>query len=459
MNDLGTWQNKSDAVQPQQAMAERVRGDYLEFSAGITSRDAEAWRRKTCRACGKGGLHEVLNLGDMPPANSLLKPNQVHQTEARFPLSLQLCENCGMVQLAHVVPAPLLFRSYLFFTSSSRVMSEHFSSLMAEACEEFVRPGGLVVEIGSNDGTSLSSIRRRDVRVLGVDPARNIAVMAAARGVPTISEFFTETMAQEVARVAGQAQLIVACNVLGHIDDLDDVCAGIHALLAPGGALVIEVPYLSDLVARAEYDTIYHEHLSYFAVRPLATLFNRHGLRLERVKFFPVHGGTIRVTAIAGEGVSPQVQTWIDRENTGGLATRKAFEIFASRVVTARLTLRKQLQELHEQGLKVLGYGAPAKGTVVLNYCGIGKDLLPAVIDSTPAKQGWQVPGTHQPILPPEAMESIKPDVLLLLAWNHAAEIRRREAAFLARGGRIILPHAMDENEPYHENDKPAQTL
>jgi novobiocin biosynthesis protein NovU/D-mycarose 3-C-methyltransferase len=170
-----------------------------------------------------------------------------------------------MVQLGHVVPAQLLFRSYLFFTSSSRYMSEHFSSLMADASDEFVKPGGLILEIGSNDGTGLSSIRRRDVRVLGVDPARNVAVMAAARGVPTVSEFFTDALAREIARVAGPAQLVVACNVLGHIDDLDDVLAGVKSVLAPDGALVLEVPYLADLVDRGEYDTIYHEHLSYFA--------------------------------------------------------------------------------------------------------------------------------------------------------------------------------------------------
>jgi len=431
----------SNVIQPQQALAERMRGDYSELAAGIGAQDPETWRRKTCRACGAGGLVEVLNLGDMPPANSLLKPEQVHQPEARFPLTLMLCQGCGMVQLAHVVPAPLLFRSYLFFTSSSRLMSEHFSSLMSECCEEYVKPGGLVLEIGSNDGTSLSNIRRRDVRVLGVDPARNIAVMAAARGVPTISEFFTEPLAREIARVAGPAQLVVACNVIGHIDDLDDVFDGVKTILAPGGAVVIEVPYLLDLVDRAEYDTIYHEHLSYFAVRPLATLFNRHGMRLERVKFFPVHGGTIRVTAVRGDGVSPEAKTWIDRENQRGLASKSAYEPFATKVIQERTILRQQLTDLKQRGKKVLGYGAPAKGTVVLNYCDIGTDLLPSVIDSTPAKQGWHVPGTHQPILPPTAMATEKPDALLLLAWNHAKEIQDREAAFLARGGIIVLPH------------------
>jgi novobiocin biosynthesis protein NovU/D-mycarose 3-C-methyltransferase len=432
--------NNGPGSPTQQALADHIRHDYTEFATRLAGETSLKWERPTCRACAAASLVEVLSLGDMPPANAFLRPSELDQPEPRFPLSLRLCERCGMVQLGHVVPAALLFRSYLFFTSSSRRMSEHFSALMTEASREFVPPGGLVVEIGSNDGTGLSSIQRRDVRVLGVDPARNISVMAAARGVPTVSEFFTETLAREIARVAGQSQLIVACNVLGHIDDLDDVFRGIHALLAPAGALVFEVPYLRELVDRAEYDTIYHEHLSYFAVRPLVHLLNRHGLRLERVEFFPVHGGTIRCTAVHGSGCAPSVQKWVEAEDRQQLGERQTFAALARKVVGERVGLRQRLVELRAAGAKVLGYGAPAKGTVVLNYCQIGTDLVPAVLDSTPVKQGWHVPGTHQQILPPAALESERPDVLLLLAWNHAEEIREREQAFRDRGGRFLTP-------------------
>ena len=431
---------------PQQALADHLRHDYDALAATIGSQSPADWERRTCRACLAAGLVEVLNLGQMPPANSLLKPADLNKPEMRFPLSLRLCTQCGMVQLGHVVPASLLFRSYLFFTSSSRAMSEHFAALMEDAAGRYVPPDGLVVEIGSNDGTALNSIRQSNVRVLGVDPARNIAVMAAARGVPTVSEFFTEPLAREIARVAGRTHLIVACNVLGHIDDLDDVCRGFAAMLAPDGALVLEVPYLGDLLDRSEYDTIYHEHLSYFAVRPLAALLNRHGMRLSNVEHFPVHGGTIRCTAVRGEGVDAEVQKWIDREETRGLSTPAAFEPFARKVEEERVVLRQRLIELKKQGKKVIGYGAPAKGTVVLNYCDIGTDLVPAVFDSTPAKQGWHVPGTHQPILEPAAMASECPDVLLLLAWNHAQEIIERESAFLARGGRILTPHLRESS-------------
>jgi novobiocin biosynthesis protein NovU/D-mycarose 3-C-methyltransferase len=387
---------------------------------------------------------EVLSLGNLPPANAYLSGSELGTPEPRFPLSLRLCRNCGLVQLGHIVPPDRLFRSYLFFTSSSHRMSEHFAGLMNENVQEFVTPGGLVVEIGSNDGTALTSVERKDVRTLGVDPSRNIAVMAAARGVPTIAEFFTEELANEVARVAGPADLIVGCNVLGHIDDLDDVCRGLNVLLATDGAFVFEVPYLGEMVDRLEYDTIYHEHLSYFAVRPLAHLFARHGLRLERVEFFPVHGGSIRGTVVRGEGSSSRVEELVALEIERGLDDLESYRDLQEHVEAQRTALHRRLSQLRSEGAKVIGYGAPAKGTVVLNYCDIDIDLLPVVLDSTPAKQGLHIPGTHQPILPPSALKEEGPDVLLLLAWNHAEEILRHEVDFRATGGRFLTPHLIE---------------
>lgn len=434
----------SGALQPQQALADWIRRDGTNLYAACDEQAVKKWERTTCRACAEGRPVQFMSLGEMPPANAFLRPDELDRPEVRFPLSVRLCEQCGMVQLGHVVPPQLLYRSYLFFTSSSQAMTQHFAALMRDSARQYVPPGGLIVEIGSNDGTALSSIDRRDVRLLGVDPARNVAVMAAARGVPTVSEFFSQPMAREIARVAGEASLVVACNVLGHIDDLDDVCRGIKVLLTPRGALVFEVPYLGELLHRMEYDTIYHEHLSYFAVRPLAALFNRHGLRLERAEFFPVHGGTLRGTAVHGEGVSPQVRSLIDREDQLGMSRLDHVHRLAERALQLRTALPQRLAELKRQGKRVIGYGAPAKGTVVLNYCGIGTDLLPVVLDSTPAKQGLYVPGTHQSILAPEALDEQHPDILLLLAWNHASEIIDRERAFRTRGGRFLTPHLLE---------------
>ncbi len=425
---------------PQRALVERLERDQAISLAEFHPSEPAAWERTTCRACLKTDLVEVLNLGDQPPSNAFVATDDLNKPEPRYPLSLRLCESCGMVQLGHVVPPELLFRSYLFFTSSSKWMGDHFGKLMTDSAAEFVPPGGLIVEIGSNDGTALAAIQRRDVRLLGIDPARNISVMAASRGIPTIAEFFTEPLAAEVVRVAGQAHLIVACNVLGHINDLDDVCSGVRKLLHPQGAFLIEVPYLAAFLEGNEYDTIYHEHLSYFAVRPLQTLMQRHGLHIERVELFSVHGGTIRVTVKHGVWTSDAALKWLKQEETAGLARRSAYTAMAELTSRNRVELRARLKQLRDSGAKVLGYGAPAKGTVRLNFCDIGTDLLAEIIDSTPAKQGMYVPGTHQYIRPPSALKEIQPDYLLLLAWNHAPEILARETEFLARGGKFLTP-------------------
>lgn len=425
---------------PQRALAERLERDHVITMAEFHPADPASWERTTCRACLNTNLVEVLNLGEQPPANAFISPADLSRPETRYPLSLRLCESCGMVQLGHVVPPELLFRSYLFFTSSSKWMADHFGKLMTDSAAEFVPPGGLIVELGSNDGTALSAIQRRDVRLLGIDPARNISVMAASRGIPTISEFFTEPLANEIVRVAGQAHLIVACNVLGHINNLDDVCSGVRKLLHAQGAFVIEVPYLGSILERNEYDTIYHEHLSYFAVRPLATLLGRHGMHIARVQLCPVHGGTIRVIAKHGVWSSDDKLSWLKREEAAGLARSSAYSAMAELTSRNRVELRARLKQFRDSGVKVLGYGAPAKGTVRLNFCDIGTELLTEVIDSTPAKQGLHIPGTHQLICPPSVLKDINPDYVLLLAWNHAPEILARETEFRARGGKFLTP-------------------
>jgi len=431
---------------PQQLLADSIRRDYAELKSTSRNVDAHQWERHNCRICGTPDPVEVLSLGEQPPANAFLRDDELPEPERRFPLSLRLCEKCGLVQLGHVIPSDLLFRAYSFFTSTSRRMSEHFSRLMRSYSEEFVPPGGLVVEFGSNDGTALASIQRRDVRVLGIDPARNISVMAAARGVPTIAEFFSEPLAREIRKVAGPAALIVACNVLGHIDDLDEVCRGVGELLSSDGAFVFEVPWLGELVERVEFDTVYHEHLSYFSVGPLVELFGRHGLRLEQIEHFPVHGGTIRGTVTRGSGCSDQVAGWIRREEALGLSSRPTLTALADRVTHMRAALRQWLVDQRDSGRTVWGYGAPAKGTVLLNCFGIGTDLLPVVVDSTQAKQGLHVPGTHQPIIHPDEVERCQPDAMLILAWNHAEEIVAREKVYRALGGRFITPDLREDS-------------
>lgn len=387
--------------------------------------------RTDCRCCRGTSLTDVFDLGEQPLANAFLSPEQIDEPEPRYPVVLCECADCGMIQLKHVVDASSMFSDYAFMTGISQGMTAHFAELMRENIDWHVPPGGLVVEIGSNDGTALASIARHDVRRLGIDPASNLSAIARSRGVPAVARFFTEALAEQVVAIHGQASLIVACNVLGHINDLDEVVRGVKALLAPDGAFVIEVPNVDWMISKTEYDTIYHEHLSYFGVRSLATLFARHEMRLMRVESHDVHGGSVRLTVRHGVGHSDKVAPWFVGE-----AIQRDWAGFRQRCEESRENLVGWLTRARDEGRSVIGYGAPAKATVRLSYCGIGTDLLPLVVDSTPGKQGRLIPGTHQPIRDPSVISELMPDDVLILAWNHKVEIQSKLSEYVSSGGR-----------------------
>lgn len=391
--------------------------------------------RTDCRCCAGTSLTEVFSLGEQPYANAFLTAEQLTQPEPTAPLVLMECQDCGQVQLQHVVDGRELYRNYSFQTSSSEFMTRHFAALMAGNVARYVPRGGFVVEVGSNDGTALDSITRPDVRRLGIDPADNLAEIAEQRGVPTLCRFFGEDVAREVVEQHGPADLLVACNVLGHCDDLDDFCRGVNALLSPTGALIVEVPDVRHLIERTEFDTIYHEHLSYFSAHALVTLFGRHALSVERIEPQGVHGGSIRLTVRRGSG------TALCRDSAGRAA--RDWSAFNARSLDLRTRLIHWLTEQRDLGRVVWGYGAPAKATVLLNYAGITNDLLPVIVDSTPTKQGRFVPGTHQPILAPDRLRVGKPDAAIIFPWNHATEIRSKESEYLAAGGQLLTIHEM----------------
>lgn len=382
----------------------------------------------TCRACKQSVPKPFFDMGMMPLANGFL--NSPDDPEEKFPLVLCRCDNCGMVQLGHVVPRGRLYEDYSFRTSSSKTMVKHFDDLMSSVYMP-------CIEIGSNDGSSLATIYT-SVRessgppeILGIDPARNLAAQAAMRGVPVIPDYFSEKLAKDIAASDfGVARSIVACNVLGHVDDLDDFLRGVKLLLHPDGKFVFEVPYLGDTIGGGQYDQLYMEHLSYWAKYPLYVLLNRHEMRIENIEHFPVHGGSIRVTARHGIGPCQ----FDDNEGCGLNITR-----FASNCEQEMLDLKNKIELMHEQGKKIIAYGASAKGSIVLNYCGIGTDLIPLVIDSTPEKWHKFMPGTHQAIVAPEDIMGFNNyDAILLLAWNHASEIKAKHPEF---AGEWILPH------------------
>lgn len=426
-------------------------------------RGPDQYRVTACRICGGNALREFLSLGTMPIPNGFLARAELHHQEPRYPLSVTVCTSCWLVQLRHVIPPELMFRNYLYIPSTSRTMLQHF----ARFADEMVRRHGLaredlVVDIGSNDGTLLRFFREYEVRVLGIDPAENLAQVARLQGVETLETYFSSKVAAHVRQQYGRARLITATNVLAHIDTLHDACDGIRTLLAPDGACVCEFPYLPNILEQNEFDTIYHEHLSYFSLQPLIRLFNDHGLTLVDAEPLSVHGGSLRITvtqASARRAPSPAVSRFLNDEQRRGLPTLPPYEAFARRVAAIQTQLVARLQDVRARGGRVVGYGASAKGNVLLNSCRIGPDLIEYIVDSIPYKQGRYTPGTHIPIFPEKRLENDTPECVLLLAWNFTDEIQAKLSGYLDRGGQLIThvptPHRVGARLP---SPAPAMT-
>ncbi len=395
--------------------------------------------RSRCRICQTDALENLLDLGLQPLANSFIRPDEVGNPEPRYPLELARCTACGHVQLSVTVPPEIMFRNYLYVSGTSDTIPAHFAAYANDVAERFVPKGGLVVEIGSNDGTLLRAFDRGAVRVLGVEPARNIAAMANAVGIPTLDEFFDEGIAGEIAAMHGRASAIIGNNVVAHIDDLHGLMNGVTTLLDDRGVFVAEFPYLVDLLEKTAYDTIYHEHLSYFSVASVANLASRHDLRLVDVRRVGVHGGSIRVFIGRAGEPSLEVQKLLGLEDTIGLRSGRPFAAFVEAVQRQKRDLVKVLAEIRSRR-HVAGYGAPAKGNTLLNFCGIDRTILDFIVDRSPLKHGLLTPGTHIPVEPPERLAESDVRDTLLLAWNFADEILRQQEAYRSRGGRFIVP-------------------
>jgi SAM-dependent methyltransferase len=381
----------------------------------------------------------VLDLGSQPLANSFVAPASLDAPEPRYPLELCRCIECGHIQLSLTVSPEVMFRDYVYVSGTSDTIPVHFAAYADDVAERFVPDGGLVVEIGSNDGTLLRAFDRSKVRVLGVEPARNIAKMANAAGVPTIDEFFGEPIAERIVPEHGRAAAIIGNNVIAHIDDLHALFRGIRTLLAPGGVFVVEFPYLVDLLERRAYDTIYHEHLSYFSVASVVDLAARFGMQVVDVLRVSVHGGSIRVFMSAAGMRSGAVDSLLALESSMGLAEGGPLPAFVRDVSRQRHDLRSVLADIRKTR-QIAGYGAPAKGNTLLNYCGIDTSVLEFIVDRSPLKHGLLTPGTHIPVAPPERLLRSGVKDTLLLAWNLADEILRQQQTYRSRGGRFVIP-------------------
>jgi SAM-dependent methyltransferase len=396
----------------------------------------------SCRSCGSTALKSVIDLGVTPLANGLLDPADAGRPEPRFPLKVVFCEDCALVQITETVPPADLFSAYVYFSSfsdtavaSARAIAERL------VAEKRLGARSRVIEIASNDGYLLRHYRDLGVPVLGVEPAANIAAHAAAAGIPTRTAFFGRDEAIRMAAEGLKADVIHANNVLAHVPDLNGFVAGIATILNPDGVASIEFPYLRDLIEHMEFDTIYHEHVFYFSALALVPVLERHGLMPVDVERIPIHGGSLRLfVGHAGQPTRPSVAALLADERRIGLDRHAHFASFASRVDRLREELTRLLARLKSEGRSIAAYGASAKGATLLNTFGIGGDTLAFVADRSSVKQGKLTPGTHLPIVPPEAVLEQRPDYLLLLTWNFAEEILKQLSEYRARGGKVIIP-------------------
>ena len=400
-------------------------------------------KENKCRICSNTNLKLILDLGKQPPANSFIRKENSLKPEKKFPLRLFLCDKCFLVQLLDVVSKEYLFTHYFYMTSASKPIVNHFKIYANEICKKYFKQkkDALVIEIGSNDGSLLKEFKNNGIDVFGIEPASNIAKIANDSGIETINEFFTIGLAKKLS--SRKASIIVANNVLAHVENLQDVIKGIKILLKNDGIFIFEVPYLVNLIEKMEFDTIYHEHLSYFSMKSLKKLMEQNQLEIIDVKKQKVHGGSIRVFVSKKGSYTKNLNVTkiLNFEKEFGISKINTYKDFAKRVLAFRVELLEQLNKIKQDGKNIFGYGAPAKGNVLLNFCNINTNYIEFILDTTKIKQKMYSPGMHIPIKSPNIINSKGDgDIALLLAWNYKKEILTKENNFRKRGGKFLVP-------------------
>lgn len=414
--------------------------DAAERAERLRARCAAA----TCRSCEGPGLEPVLDLGDMPLSDGFVRPEELEgeRGRRRFPLEVAFCGRCSLVQILETVPPAMLFcDDYPYYSSFSDSWLEHCArSAEALIVDRRLGPGSLVIEVASNDGYMLKNFKDQGISVLGIDPAGGPAGEAEKKGIPTLCTFFGRSLGEELRNQGLRADVVLGNNVLAHVADLNGFVHGIERLLKEDGVAVIECPYVVDLVERREFDTIYHEHLCYFSVTALEALLSRHGLHLVRVDRLPTHGGSLRLFAQKQPAARPGVEALLEEERRDGVGSIAYYRGFADQVQALKVELTGVLAQLKREGARIAAYGAPAKGTILLNFMGIGRDLLEFAVDRNVHKHGKVIPGVGLEIHPPSRILESGVDHLLILPWNLRAEIVAQQAEFQRRGGRFIVP-------------------
>ena len=397
-----------------------------------------------CRLCGQPLTRTFVDLGMSPPCESYLRPDQLDDPETFYPLHVRICDACLLVQLPAYVAAEEVFSDYAYFSSYSDSWVAHAGRFVDEIAERLrLGPNSFVVEVASNDGYLLQHAVARGLPVLGIEPAANIAQVARGRGVPTESFFLGEATGIDLANRRGKADLVVGNNVFAHVPNLLDFVRGLRALVADDGLVSLEFPHLLRLIDGHQYDTIYHEHYSYFTLHTASEALATGGLRVVDVQELPTHGGSLRVMAQPGESadtLSDLVHKVLADEREAGLHSVEGHSGFASDVLKIKADLIEFLIAAAREGRSVAGYGAPGKGNTLLNHCGIREDLLPFTVDRSPHKHGMHLPGTHIPIYPPERLAEVRPDYIVILPWNLREELVRQLNYTRDWGARFVIP-------------------
>jgi ubiquinone/menaquinone biosynthesis C-methylase UbiE len=398
-----------------------------------------------CRFC-KNQLTDIfLNLGYTPLANSYLKKTEIEKPELSFPLCAYVCKKCFLVQIDEEEKPENIFTDYAYFSSYSKTWLKHIEEFSKEMIRRFqLNKESKVIEIASNDGYLLKNFKKKNIPILGIEPASNVAKFAKKKGIPTVEKFFSNKTATELVKKHHSADILIAVNVLPHVPNLNDFLKGIKKILKPNGTVIVQFSaYLSKLISQREFDTIYHEHYSYFSLFTLNKIFSAHDLKIFDVDELSIHGGSLRIYATHKKQkviVSKKIQKLIDKEKKLGLRNLATYKNFNERVISLKFDLWKFFINAQKQGKKVVCYGAPAKGNTLLNYCGIKNDLIEFTVDISPHKQGLYLPGTHIPIYNPSHIKKNKPDYVLILAWNLKKEIMEQMDFIRDWGGKFVTP-------------------
>ncbi|MEM6261878.1 MAG: class I SAM-dependent methyltransferase [Bacteroidota bacterium] len=398
-----------------------------------------------CRFCSTPLTHTFVDLGMSPICNDMVKPENKNDMEPFYPLHTYVCSNCYLVQLDEFVSPDKIFDDYTYFSSFSTSWLAHakaYTDLMAQ--EYGIKEDSFVVELASNDGYLLQYFMEKNVPVLGVEPAPNVAEVATEKGIPTLNKFFGVKTAEEVVASHGQADLILGNNVLAHVPDINDFVGGMKVLLKPGGFITMEFPHLLTLINENQFDTIYHEHFSYLSFRAVKRVFNHHGLDLFHVQEIPTHGGSLRIYAkhINDESrpITEAALELLDREEKVGFDDLEYYTQFTEQVKETKRKILEFLIQAKREGKSIVGYGAPGKGNTLLNYCSIREDFLDYTVDRSPHKQGKYLPGTHIPVFSPDKIAETKPDYIFILPWNLKTEIVNQLSYCREWGAKFVVP-------------------